>query len=845
MITYWSVDKAGNIEATHTGYVNIDATAPTTTAPALQTSATTGWVNSAQTVTLNASDATSGVKTTYYTLDGSSTQTYTTPFSVSGQKSHLITYWSVDNAGNIEATHTGYVNIDTTAPTVTDNADSSWHNTAVPVQLTANDSGGSGVAGTYYQAQGASTWTLAPGGSFTVQAPPDGSGDGSHTYNYYAVDYAGNSSAIGSCTVWIDTTAPTTAASGLQPDSHTGWRSTSQLVSFTPSDGSGSGVAATYYTLDGGGTQTYTVPFLVSGTDQHYITYWSVDYAGNIESVNSGWVNISNPYIQATGLANNAYSNWQNTSGLVTLNASGVNSPLTIHYNAFDGNGLMSVIGGSTSFMVSGDGSHEIDYYVTDPSSAQSPPQTGYVNIDTVPPTTTAPILQPDGSTGWSNASVVVTLSASDDRSGVAATYYTVDNGKQTVYQGPFVVNSDGSHAISYWSVDKAGNAETPQTGWVNIDTIGPTVTDTADSTWHNSDVTVQLTAADPDSGVQSVSYRPAGTTTWTTTAGAAAQIAVPAPADGSNDGVHTFEYCALDNVGNVSATKTCTVRIDTQGPTVSSDADDYWHNSTVTVNLTAADPNSGVQSVSYRPTGTTTWTTTTGATAQIIVPAPADGQAHSYSYDYSATDNCGNASAVQTLIVLMDPRMPNTAVSGMPTTAWTNKPVSLTFTATPGDGAPIVRTEYSTNGGATWTTWTAGTPLVISASGTTALLYRSVNAAGTVENPARQATVRIDVGKPTCVAVKNVTVTRGKTAKLSYKVTDPAPSCGSAKVTIAIYLKTKVVKKLVFTASTNKALVKSLKVTLKKGKYTWKVSATDIAGNVQTRIGSRTLTVR
>ena len=845
-VTYWSVDNAGNTESTNTGYVNIDTTAPSTSATNLQSSATTGWVNSGQTVTLNVSDALSGVKATYYTLDGSGTKTYTTPFPVSGQASHTVTYWSVDNAGNTESTNTGYVNIDTTAPTVTDNADSSWHKIAVTVTLTAADSGGSNLAGTYYKVQGASTWTLASGGSFTVQAPPDGSGDGSHTYQYYAVDTAGNSSAIGSCTVWIDTTAPTTLASGLQPDSHTGWRSTSQLVSLSATDG-GSGTtggsAATYYTLDGSSAQTYSGPFTVSGTDQHYITYWSVDNVGNVESTHTGWVNISNPYVQATGLANDAYSNWQNGSGPVTLNASGVNPPLTIHYTA--GAGWVLVGADSTSFPVAGDGSHEVDYYVTDSSSAQSPLQTGYVNIDLVAPTTTATNLQTDGSTGWSIASVVVTLSASDGESGVAATYYTVDNGPKTTYQGPFVVSSDGSHAISYWSVDNVGNAENPHAGWVNIDTTAPTVIDNAGSSWHNSDATVQLAATDPDSGVQSVSYRPAGTSSWTTTTGKTAQFTVSAPADGSNDGVHTYEYRATDNVGNTSATKTCTVRVDTQGPTVSSDADAYWHNSAVTVNLTATDPGSGVQSVSYRPTGTTSWTTTTGTTAQIAVPAPADGQAHSYSFDYTATDKCGNVSAVQTLVVLMDPRMPNTTISGLPTTTWTNKPVSLTFTATPGDGAPIVRTEYSTDGGSTWTTWTAGTPLVISTPGTTALLYRSVNAAGAVENPARQATVHIDVGKPTCVAVKNVTVKHGKTAKLSYKVTDPAPSCGSAKVTISISLKKKVVKKLTFSAATNKTLVKSFKVKLKPGTYRWTVTATDIAGNSQAKSGNKSLKIR
>ena len=68
-------------------------------------------------MTLTPSDSGgSGLAATYYTLDGTQ-HTYAGTFTVSGQASHTITYWSTDNVGNIEATHTGYVNIDTRKPT--------------------------------------------------------------------------------------------------------------------------------------------------------------------------------------------------------------------------------------------------------------------------------------------------------------------------------------------------------------------------------------------------------------------------------------------------------------------------------------------------------------------------------------------------------------------------------------------------------------------------------------------------------------------------------------------------------------------------------------------------------
>jgi hypothetical protein len=179
-----------------------DITPPTTTASGLSADNHSGWRNSAQTVTLSATDETggSGVAFTYYTIDGAARQTYTTGFSVSAAGSHTITYWSVDAAANVEAAHSGYVN--------------------------------------------------------------------------------------------IDTTPPLTTASGLQKNNHSGWRTSAQTVSLSSSDTGGSGVAFTYYTIDGGGQQSYTTGFSVSAPGSHTITYWSVDAAANVEAAHSGYVNI-------------------------------------------------------------------------------------------------------------------------------------------------------------------------------------------------------------------------------------------------------------------------------------------------------------------------------------------------------------------------------------------------------------------------------------------------------------------------------------------------------------------------------------------------------------------------
>ena len=66
------------------------------------------------------------------------------------------------------------------------------------------------------------------------------------------------------------------------------------------------------------------------------------------------------------------------------------------------------------------------------------------------------------------------------------------------------------------------------------------------------------------------------------------------------------------------------------------------------------------------------------------------------------------------------------------------------------------------------------------------------------------------------------------------------------AKVTIKIYKGSSLKKKLtVGTKAANAGLTYSYKCKLPKGKYSWKVYATDLAGNAQAKPGVRTLTVK
>lgn len=96
---------------------------------------------------------------------------------------------------------------------------------------------------------------------------------------------------------------------------------------------------------------------------------------------------------------------------------------------------------------------------------------------DPAAPATTATLspASPDSLNNSHTSGVTVTLDASDNRSGVAATYYSIDNG--ATWQpsaGSFVVAAEGTTTILYLSMDRAGNAEETKSLSVSINQTAP-----------------------------------------------------------------------------------------------------------------------------------------------------------------------------------------------------------------------------------------------------------------------------------------------------------------------------------------------------------------------------------
>ncbi|MFQ6060235.1 MAG: OmpL47-type beta-barrel domain-containing protein, partial [Thermoplasmata archaeon] len=168
-----------------------------------------------------------------------------------------------------------------------------------------------------------------------------------------------------------------------------------------------------------------------------------------------------------------------------------------------------------------------------------------HTRVDTESPSTIA-----EGPFGWSTVSpVVVVFNASDTGSGIHTTYFQVDGGPWNT--GTNVsVSGDGTHTVSFYSTDSAGNQEVTKTVTVMIDATAPFSSVNPLPTHENSLIfSIYFTAYDSVSGIASVellygvggeSYQVYGNFTSS-----------PIGFVADREGNYRFVTCAWDKAGN------------------------------------------------------------------------------------------------------------------------------------------------------------------------------------------------------------------------------------------------------------------------------------------------------
>lgn len=177
----WAVPPSSCLGC-HASYSPADLTPPVTTSDAK-----TSYIGAALIDFVMKDSGKVGLGTTFYKLDGGAEQVGSQAI-VSAAGSHTLEFWSMDQAGNVEATKhqvTFTITADTTAPLTTSNAFSNYFQVAT-ITLAATDASTQGVKATYYRLDGGAVQTG------TTVALVGASGVIAHVLEFWSEDWSGN-----------------------------------------------------------------------------------------------------------------------------------------------------------------------------------------------------------------------------------------------------------------------------------------------------------------------------------------------------------------------------------------------------------------------------------------------------------------------------------------------------------------------------------------------------------------------------------------------------------------------------------------------------------------------------
>jgi Bacterial Ig domain/Chitobiase/beta-hexosaminidase C-terminal domain len=452
--------------------IQVDTEAPTSAIACDGASCSSGWYGGSVSVSLSATDTGSGVAAIRYTTDGSTpttaSPTYSAPFTVSATTT--VKYRAWDNVGNLEATNSQLIQVDTAAPASSiscngSTCSSTTYSAAVSVTLSATDAE-SGVAVIRYTLDGSS-----PTASSTAYSDPITVSE-TTTVKYRAWDNAGNVEATNTQLVQVvqsvpDTEAPTSSiACNLSPCS-SAWYGGPVSVTLSAADG-GSGVAAIRYTTDGSdpttASPTYTAPFSVSATTT--VKYRAWDNAGNVEATNSQLIRIDTtaPVSSITCNGSTCSTGWYNASVTVALSATDGQSGVAVIRYTTDGStptaASSAYIGPFTLSATT-----TVRYRAWDSAGNVETTKAQSIRIDTTAPTVaiTSPT---NGATV--TGTVKLTANSSDSGSGIGLVSFYVDGVLVgTKSSAPYTVSwntkkvSAGQHTLMAIARDVAGNSQT------------------------------------------------------------------------------------------------------------------------------------------------------------------------------------------------------------------------------------------------------------------------------------------------------------------------------------------------------------------------------------------------
>ena len=332
----------------------------------------------------------------------------------------------------------------------------------------------------------------------------------------------------------------------------------------------------------------YTTPFFISDDGLHYIEFYSVDNAGNCESLHNATVHVddSPPVISGvTASPSSQVSGGKVNITCVIIDSTGVDgvylevtypdssfSNFTMHHipcTTYYREEAYSIVGTYNFTIYAKDmlgNANKTGIYHFTITSANSPPEkpnlTGPTNgVTGVSYTYSTHAIDPDGDTvyyffDWGDGSNSGWLGPYTSGNVISSSHMW---GSAGVYNVRVKAKDSYGHE-SDWSGSLAVTITLPNSPPVTRCSITPSTPD-GENGWYLCSVNVSLSATDPDG--DAIAY-----TKYRIDSGAWHDYTMPFEI--SQDGNHTLEFYSVDDKGNIESVKIATIKIDRSKPTVS-----------------------------------------------------------------------------------------------------------------------------------------------------------------------------------------------------------------------------------------------------------------------------------
>ena len=463
-VSVYTVDSAGNLGPAIQTAFTVDTTGPVVTVtsapPPVLTSST-----ATMAYTVDDPDATA-----WCSLDAAPATACTNPANFTGLADgrHTMALYAVDSLGNRGATVTRDFIVDTTAPVVTSVSapTAPVPSRTVSIPFTLND-------------PTARAWCSLDGAVATGCDSPvylSNLADGPHTIAIYAVDAAGNVGVSVQRGFTVGATAPTVTLNSVPPQLT---NTSSATVGFSV-DVAGS---TTWCSLDGAAASACASPvgFSNLADGRHTVEVYAVGPGGQ-QSAPAGTaftVDTVAPRVSVTSAPSGTVQSAGASLRFV------VDDVTAAAWCSIDGAAARRCTS-PLDLSALADGNHTVAVYAVDAAGNTGPTRSVSFTIDNTPPTVTFTATPPASS---ANRTATVTFSSNDP---AATTWCALDGGTPQQCSGSrsYPGLGNGSHTISVYAVDAAGNRGPTESTTFTIATAGPVLTSTPPAKSSNKNVT-------------------------------------------------------------------------------------------------------------------------------------------------------------------------------------------------------------------------------------------------------------------------------------------------------------------------------------------------------------------